>query len=36
LAFGGLGVQDVVVGLDAHEADLDYGHIEIEIFGYRR
>jgi hypothetical protein len=33
LTFGGLGVQDVVVGLDAHEADLDYGHIKIEIFG---
>lgn len=28
LAFRGLGVQDVVVGLDAHEADLDYYHIK--------
>jgi hypothetical protein len=28
LASRDLGVQDVVVGLDAHEADLDYGHIK--------
>lgn len=29
LAFGGLGVEDVVVELDAHEADFDYGHVEL-------
>jgi hypothetical protein len=28
LASKDLGVQDVVVGLNAHEADLDYGRIK--------